>query len=136
MSDENSKSFWSMYLGTGTKIHPSSPPLFKIEVLRDIGHSMSIRNLILGVNSVTISYLINYDSLLQMRQILQNARAILLYVMRQKFITKCVGFLWKNASVLLQNATVITNCDDFITKCDSYSKMRCLLQIATVHCEM
>ena len=52
--------------------------------------------------------------------------------MRQKFITKCVGYLLQNTTVLLQNATVITNCDDLIKKCDSYYKMQCLLQIATV----
>ena len=63
-------------------------------------------------------------------------RELFYYIMRQKFITKCVGFLLQNASVLLQNAAVITNCDDFITKCNSYSKMRYLLQIATVQSEM
>ena len=62
---------------------------------------MSIENLILGVYSVTVSYLIRYDSLL--RQILlENAAAMLLqnatevyYKMRQS----------------LQNATFITNYD-------------------------
>ena len=48
-----------------------SPLLSKDEGLSDIGHSMSIGNLILGVNTVTVSYLIYYDSLLQ------NATAIL-----------------------------------------------------------
>ena len=32
--------------------------------LRDIGHSMSIGNLILDAKSVTVSYLIHYDGLL------------------------------------------------------------------------
>ena len=57
ISGENSKLFLSMHSGRATK---------------DIGHSMSIRNLSLCVNSVTVSYLIPYDS------ILQNATAILL----------------------------------------------------------
>ena len=94
---------------------------------------MSIGNLILGVNSVTVPYLIHYDSLLQ------NAPDIITKC-NSYFITKCdrillqnaSGFLLQNATVLLQNTTVITNCDDFITKCDSYYKMRRLLQIATV----
>ena len=60
--------------------------------LRDIGHSTNIGNLILGVNSVTLSYLIPYDSLLQ------NATDI---------ITKC-------------NSYFIKKCASFITKCDSY----------------
>ena len=61
--------------GRVTKIHlppPPYPPLFKDEALKKIGHSMSIRNLTFGVNSVTVSDLIRYDSLLQ------NATAILL----------------------------------------------------------
>ena len=69
---------------------PSSPLLSKDEGLKDIGHSMNIGKLILGVNSVTVSYLIRYDSLLQ------NATDI---------ITKCDRF-------------VITNCDSFIIKCN------------------
>ena len=79
---------------------------------------MSIRNLILGVNSVTVSCLICYDSLLQ------NATVIITKY-DGHFITKCHKILLQNVSVLLlQNSTVITNCDGFITKCDSYYKMR------------
>ena len=80
---------------------------------------MSISNLICGVNSVTVSDLIRYDSLLQ------NAADV---------ITKCDSyFITKRDIGLLQSATVITKCDDFIKKCDSYCKMRRLLQIATIH---
>ena len=90
-------------------------------------------NLILVVNSVTVSYLIHYGSLLQ------NATDIITKC-DSYFITKCgrcllqdaSGFLLQNATVFLQNATVITKCLDFITKCDSFYKMRRLLQIATV----
>ena len=57
---------------------------------------MSIGNLILRVNSATVSYLIHYDSLLQ------NATILL-----------------QNATILLQNATVITKCDVFYKNCDS-----------------
>ena len=69
---------------------------------------MSIRNLIFGVNSVTVSYLLRYDSLLQ------NAT---------EGITKCNSFITKRNCYykmgqfyykmrqLLQCATFITNCD-------------------------
>ena len=50
--------------GEWRRYTPSSPPLSKDEELKDIGHSMGIRNLILDVNSVTVSCLIRYDSLL------------------------------------------------------------------------
>ena len=95
---------------------------------------MSIGNLIFDVNRVAVSYLICYGSLLH------NVTDIITKCDR-KFITKCdrsllqnvSGFLLQNATILLQNVTVITNCDNFITKFDSYYKMRCSLQIATVH---
>ena len=94
---------------------------------------MSIRNLVFGVNSVTVSDLICYDSLLQ------NATDVIAKC-DNYFITKrdrillqnASGFLLQNATVLLQNATVIAKCDYFLTKCDSYYKMRHLFQIATV----
>ena len=81
--------------GEWQKYTPPSPPLSKDEGLKNIGHNMRIRNLIFGANSVTVSYLILYDSLLQ-----------------------------NESGFLLQNATVITKCDDFITKCDVYYKLR------------
>ena len=109
-----------MFSGRVTKIAPFFPPFSKDEGLRDIGHIMSIGNLIFGVNIVAVSYLIRYGSLLQ------NATDIITKC-DSKFITKCdksllqnvSGFLLQNATILLQNATVIT-------KCDSYYKMRCL----------
>ena len=125
-SGENSKPLWSMRSGRVTIILPPSPPLSKDEGLRDFGHSMSTGNLIWRVNSVTISYLIHHNSLLQNATLLLQMRQLFYYKMRQKFITKCVRFL-------LQNTTVIRICDDFITKCDCYYKMGRLLQIATVH---
>ena len=48
---------------------------------KDIGNSMNIGNLILGVNNVTVSYLIQYGNLLQ------NATEIY-YKMRQVFYYK------------------------------------------------
>ena len=99
---------------------------------------MSIGNLILSVNIVTVSYLIHYDSLLQ------NATDVITKC-GSYFITKCDRSLLQNASgslivllsstVLLENTTVITNCDNFIIKCYSYYMMRRLLQIATVQYE-
>ena len=96
------------------------------EGLQDIGHSMSIGNLILGVNSVTVSYLNRHDSLLQ------NAMDIITKC-ESYFITKCDKSLLQNASgCLLQSAIVLLQIAA-VTKCDSYFKMRRLLQIVTVH---
>ena len=62
-----------------TKYTRPSPSHSKDERLKDIGHSMSIGNLILNVCSATVSHLIHYDSLLQnVTDLLQNATAILL----------------------------------------------------------
>ena len=81
-----------------TKIHPFSLPFSEDEGLRDIGHSMSIGNLILGVNSVTVSYLIHYDSLLQ------NATHIIAKC-DSYFITNCDRSLLRQ--VLLQVAIAL-----------------------------
>ena len=90
ISGENCKPFWSMCPG---RMIPSLPPLSKDEGLKAIGHSMSIENLILGVYSVTVSYLIRCDSLLQ------NATDI---------ITKCdISLLQYTSGFLLQNATLL-----------------------------
>ena len=73
---------------------------------------MSIGKIILGVNCVTVSYLIHYDSLLQ------NATDIITKC-NSYFITKCDRSLLQNVTgFLLQNATVL------ITKCDVYYKLR------------
>ena len=64
---------------------------------------MSIGNLICGVNSVTVSYLIRYNSLLQTAT--QNATAILLQNATEVYYKSCQVFF-------------------FITKCDSYYKLR------------
>ena len=100
------------------------PPLSKDEKLKDIGHSMRMGNLILGVNSVTVSYLIRYDSLLQnvTALLLKNAREVY-YKMRSVFYYKMRQFYYKmrpllrNVITLLQNATVIS-------KYDVYYKLR------------
>ena len=126
ISDKNSNYFLNIRSGTVTKILPSSSPFSKDEGLRDTGNSMSIGYLILDVNSVTVSYLIHYDSLLQ------NVADIITKCVSY-FITKCHRSLLQNATVLLQTETVITNCDNFVTKCDSYYKMRRLLQFVTVN---
>ena len=81
----------------------------------------------MGVSSVTVPYLIHYDSLLQ------NARDIITKCDRS-LLKNASAFLLQNATVLLQNVTVITNYDDFMTKSDSCYKMRRLLQIATLQC--
>ena len=99
-----------MLSGRVTKIPSLSPLLSKDEGLRDTGHIMSNGNLILGVNSVTVSYLIHDDGLLQ------NAADM---------ITKCDSyFITKCDRVLLQNAS------GFYCKMGQFCyKMRQLLQI-------
>ena len=57
----------------------------------DIGHSVSIAQVILDVNSITVSYLIPYDNLLQ------NATNIITNC-DSYFITKCDRNLLQNGS--------------------------------------
>ena len=85
----------------GTKYNPPSSPLSKEEGPRNIGHNME--HLILSVSSVSVSYSIYNDSLLQ------NVTDILL----------------QNATtILLQNAKLFTKCVSLITKCDVYYELR------------
>lgn len=105
-----------MRSGRVTKIFLSlSPPLSKDEEVNDIGHSMSIGILILGVNSVTFSQFIDYQSLLQ------NATGN---------ITKCDSYFSRKCDKSLsQNAPGF-----FVTKYDSsVTKKPRLLQITIVH---
>ena len=105
----------------------------KDEGLKNISHSMSIRNLIFGVNSVTVLDLIYYDSILQNAiDVITKCDSYFTAKRDTSLLQNAPGFLLQNTTVLLQNAMVITKCDDFITKHDSYYKMRRLLQIATV----
>ena len=104
---ENSILFWSIRSGRVTKIHSPSSSLSNDERLKNIGHNMSIRNLIFRVNSAAVSYLIRYDNLLQ------NATDVI-----TKCDTKCGTRLLQNTSgfdhkmrQLLQNATFVKNCD-------------------------
>ena len=95
-----------------------STPLSNEEGLKEIGHSMSIRNLIFCVNSVTASYLICYDSLLQ-------NETDIITICNSCFITKCNRSLLQNASGFLsQNVTAITNCNNFIKKCNIYYNLQ------------
>ena len=80
--------------GEWQKNTPSSPPLSKDEGLNDIGDRMSIGNLILGVNIVTVWYLIRYDILLQ------NALGVITK-WDSYFIIKCDRSLLQNASGFL-----------------------------------
>ena len=61
------------------KFTPPTPPLSKDEGLKDIGHRMKMRNLFLGVNSVTVHIWFIMAVYYKMRQILlQNLTANLL----------------------------------------------------------
>ena len=86
---------------------------------------MSIGNLILGVNIVTVSYLIQHDSSLQV---------VTDFITKcdSYFVTKCDKFITKGVTFF------ITKCVSFITKCGIYYKlgrfyytMRQLLQNVT-----
>ena len=98
------------------EIKHSNPIQSEDKGLKDIGHSMNIRNLTLGVNSVTVSYLICNDSLLQNGTsiLLQNVTEVY-YIMRQFFTTKCNSFIIK--------------CNSYYKLGRFYYKMRQLLEM-------
>ena len=75
---KNSKLFCSMLSESVTKISPPFPQLPKDKRLKGHWDIMSIRNIILCTNSVTVSYLIILVYYYKLRQILQNVTAILL----------------------------------------------------------
>ena len=99
-------------LGEWQKFIPPSPPLTKDETLRDIEHSTRIGNLVWGVNIVTVSFLIRYDSLLQ-------NTANIITKRDSYFITNCkmrkfyykMRQLLQIVTIFLQNAIVVTKCD-------------------------
>ena len=99
-------------------------PLSKDKGLQDIEHSMSIRNLILGVNSVTISYFIRYDILLKnATDVITKCNIYLITKCYRSILQKVWGYLLQNATVLLQNVTVLLQNATGITKCDVYYKL-------------
>ena len=107
------------------KYTPPSPPLSKDEELKNIGHSTSIRNLIFGVNSVTVSYLILYDSLLQnATDVITKCESYFITKLDRDLLQNASVFLLQNATVLLQNATILLQNTTVITKCDVYYKLR------------
>ena len=76
---------------------------------------MSIGNLILGVNSVTVSYLIHYDSLLQnVTYIITKYDSYFITKGDISLLQKVSRLSLKNATVLLHNATFITNYDSIL----------------------
>ena len=106
----------------------------EVFIIKNIGHTMSIRNLIFGVNSVTVSDLIRYHSLLQnATDVITKCDSYFITKHDRSLLQKFVRFFITRCDSFIKNSTVITKCDDFITNCDSYYKMRRLLQIATVH---
>ena len=84
---------------------------------------MSIGNLILGVNSITVSYLTHYDNLLEnVTDIIKKCDSYFITKCHRSLLENTLGFLLQNATVLFTNATVITKCHSFIRKCDSFTK--------------
>ena len=95
--------------GEWQKYSPPSHPFSKAEGLKNIGHSMSISNLIFSFNSVKVSDLIRYDSLLQnSAHFITKCDSYFITKRDRSLLQNVSGFLLKNATVLLQNATVIT----------------------------
>ena len=97
---------------TSDKNTPLLPLRSVDERLRNIGHSMSTGNLTWGDNSVTVSNLIHYDSLLQ------NATAVTTKCDSYLF-TKCNKVYWKMRQVFSYKMRQF------------YYKMQQLLQVAT-----
>ena len=121
ISGENSKLFGVCVQGQRQKYTPPSPPLSKVEELRDIRYSMSIGNLILWANSVTVSYLIHYYSLLQnVADIIAKCDSCIITKCEISLLQNASSFLSQHTTILLQNATV-TKWDVFykLPICDS-----------------
>ena len=102
------------------KYTPPYPLLSKDEGLSNIGHSISIGNVILGVDSVI------FDSLWQF---IAKCGCYFIIKCDRSLLQNASGFLLRDTTVVLQNATGITNCDDCITK---FLRLLHLLNIATL----
>ena len=100
------------------KYTPPYPLLSKDEGLSNIGHSISIGNVILGVDSVI------FDSLWQF---ITKCGCYFIIKCDRSLLQNASGFLLQDTTVVLQNATGITNCDDCITK---FLRLLHLLHIA------
>ena len=94
---------------------------------------MSIGNLMLGANSVAVSYLVRYGSFDYLLS--ENAAGIIIKC-DSYFITKCNRSLLQNASGLFirkcdscfTKGVAFTNCNNFITKFGSYYKLQVLMK--------
>ena len=120
-----------MRSGRVTKIPPPSPPLPKGEGIRDIGHSITIANLFLGINSVTVSYFIHCDSLLQnASDIITKCDSYFITKFDRSLLQNTSGFYYKTRQfdykmrLLLQNATILLQNAKVITKWNVYYKLR------------
>ena len=68
--------------------------------------------LIWGVISVTVSYLIHYDTFLEnAADIITKCESYFITKRSRSLLQNASSFLLQNVTVLLQNAAVITNCD-------------------------
>ena len=95
---------------------------------------MSIRNLIFGVSSVTVSDLIRYDSLSQnATDVITKCDSYFVTKHDRSVLQNPSGFLLQNAIVLLQNAkmrqllqnaTILLHNATVITKYNVYYKLR------------
>ena len=72
---------------------------------------MSIRNVILGVSSVTVSYLKHASLLQNVTNIIKKCDSYFITICDRILLQNAPGFLLQNATALLQNAIGITKCD-------------------------
>ena len=100
----------------------SSPSLSNDEGLKNIGHSMSIRNLIFGVNSVMVSDLILWQFITKCDTCYYKMWQLFYCKKQQKFITKCMEFfITKWDSFITKCNSFIRKCNNFIMKCDDFT---------------
>ena len=91
---------------------------------------MNIGDLILGVNSVTVLYLIRYDTLLQNEtDIITKCdncfiTTVMILLCDRSLLQNASGFLLQNVTVFLQITTILLQNATVITKCDVCYKLR------------
>ena len=121
--------------GEWQKYTPPSPPLSKDEGLKDIGHSISIANLILGLSNVMVWFLICwflicYGLIFDATGFIIKRDSYFITKGDRSLLQNASGFFLQNATILLEKkwllqiATILSQNTTVITKCDAYYKLR------------
>ena len=114
-----------MYSGRVTKYNSPFSLLSKDKGLKNIGNSISIRNLIFGVNSVVVSDSIRYEILLQNAiDVITKWDSYFITKGDRSLLENVLEFLFQNSTTLIQNATILLQNAKVITKCNAYYKLR------------